>query len=141
MSEFFFSSISALDNRYSIMVEDDERVAYAYMLKNNSIVGDIWLYNRFTQKETHWDSNKMPFINPDEYVNDHIKIAPLNNESDLRIQWEFIKEIIAAKIFIHGNLIAVLADGAKPGWSTCVRKDGPLAQIYPGKFPGNDEET
>ena len=33
------------DPRYSVVIEDDGRVAYAYLLHDDEIVGDVWLYN------------------------------------------------------------------------------------------------
>ena len=31
---------------WTVAVEDDDRVVYAYLLRHNQIVGDVWLYNR-----------------------------------------------------------------------------------------------
>ncbi|MEL6732644.1 MAG: hypothetical protein AAFP83_16055, partial [Bacteroidota bacterium] len=30
---------------YAVVIEDDQKVAYAYLLHQGKIVGDVWLYN------------------------------------------------------------------------------------------------
>lgn len=36
---------------WTVVVEDDDRVAYAYLLHEGRIVGDVWLYNRSVRCE------------------------------------------------------------------------------------------
>lgn len=57
------------DGSHTLVVEEDERVAYAYLLRGPEIVGDVWLYNVApTPEETNWkDPAQMPFLNPRAY--------------------------------------------------------------------------
>ena len=51
---------------YSVVFDDDGRVAYAYLLNHQgNIISDVWLYNQCkTPKEPEWKtSNNMPFAN------------------------------------------------------------------------------
>jgi hypothetical protein len=50
--------------------EDDGKVAYAYLKKDNEIVGDLWLYNRCkTPVKPEWkDKKNIPFANSKEYI-------------------------------------------------------------------------
>ncbi len=57
---------------WAVVVEDDDRVVYAYLLRHNQIVGDVWLYNRVhAPHRSPWGQTDpmMPFLNPVEYVN------------------------------------------------------------------------
>jgi len=133
MSEFFLQLFCDLNESYSLIIEDDGQVTYAYLLKDEEIIGDVWLYN---QKESplqvDWrDVEKMPFLNPKEFIKENI--SPIINENEIKLDWhvlnngETVKEV---DIFINEKLIAKLAPGYKPGWSKTVVKSGPLANIY-----------
>lgn len=115
---------------YSIIVEDDGKVAYAYLLKGSDIIGDLWLYNQApTPSITAWERKDLPFLNPDEYVKE--TISPIKAKSELEINWSFkiTGELEYVLIYVRGRLIAKLTLGSKPGWSTCVAKSAPLAQL------------
>lgn len=53
----------------SVVIEDDGRVAYAYLQQHGEIVADVWLYNVVaTPDEVTWtDATPMPFLNPRRY--------------------------------------------------------------------------
>lgn len=111
------------DGGYSVTVEADARVAYAYLLEDGKIIGDVWLYNVApTPSSTNWkDRDQMPFLNP----------APLAGAQDayairngLECRWTGRK----VEILCGGELVAVLVPGAKPGWSKQAQEDGPLAK-------------
>jgi len=57
------------DGRLSVMLEDDGRVAYAYLLQDGKVVGDVWLYNVVeTPERVDWkDRSQMPFLNPKRF--------------------------------------------------------------------------
>lgn len=108
-----------------VVIEDDERVAYAYLMDSNgSIVGDVWLYNvAETPQKPEWtDRAKMPFLNPREFC---------NTETVPRVTSESKVSCVAHEdyvdIEVDGVLVARLKVGAKPGWSRLASKDGPLA--------------
>jgi hypothetical protein len=116
---------------WTVLVEDDDRVAYAYLLHEGRIVGDVWLYNRVpAPHRPPWQEprGEMPFLNSMHYVNQHGSVRcpapdavnvswPAHIESDLQIT-----------ICIDDDPVAWLAPDVKPGWSALVKRDGPLAR-------------
>lgn len=130
MSEFFHQFHCHDNEEYSVIIEDDELVAYAYLYKGESIVGDIWLYNQALAPVTvEWNKEDMPFLNPLEFVKNNID--PITDKNEIVLKWVLKKdnEVDYVLIKIRQQLIAKLSEGATPGWSTCVIKDGPLARI------------
>jgi len=111
---------------YAVFIEDDDKVCYAYLMKQKKIVGDIWLYNSVpTPSESEWHKKEnLPFLNPAEFVNENLE--PFDASSLVEVIWDFGVETVA-KIFLSERLIAKLTEGSCPGWSNLVRKDGPLA--------------
>lgn len=132
MTEFYLQVHCEFDSYYSVIIEDDGQVAYAYMYFGEDIVADVWLYNQAeTPKETIWVKEKMPFLNPAEYVKKGIFISPLIDESEVRCEWiENSDGLIEVEILLRENFVAGMAAGSLPGWSALVVKDGPLAQVY-----------
>ncbi|WP_286856427.1 MULTISPECIES: hypothetical protein [Sphingobacterium] len=112
--------------KFAVYIEDDDRVCYAYLWKEKKIVGDIWLYNSApTPSEPEWNNKEnLPFLNPAEFVKENLK--PFSASSSVEVTWDFGEEVVA-KIFLASRLIAKLNDGSRPGWSSLVTKDGPLA--------------
>ena len=121
------------DTHYSLAIEDDGRVAYAYLYEGEDMVGDVWLYNQQEPPQTSfWRPEDMPFLNPQEYLLEASAIKPITNESEVRCEWTESKDdgLIEVGIYIRDKFIASVAVGAKPGWSVLVAKDGPLAYVY-----------
>jgi hypothetical protein len=52
-----------------VVLEDDGRVAYAYLKDHGAIVADVWLYNvAEAPDQNHWrDKSNLPFLNPGKY--------------------------------------------------------------------------
>lgn len=118
-------------NGYSIVINDNGRVAYAYLLNNDGqIVADVWLYNRCPDPiEPEWrDREKIPFANPAEFSRENVDIAFFSECSDISVEW-FENELIGARINTKGIFFALLIEGSKPGWSYLAKKDGPLAKV------------
>jgi hypothetical protein len=81
---------------FSLIVEDDDRVAYAYLLHNEEIVGDVWLYNGDpAPSDPQWgDPSGAPFLNPQEFVlpfggprledSRSVRVAWIREEQDLQ---------------------------------------------------------
>jgi hypothetical protein len=133
MSTFFLQISCEFDSHYSIKIEDDGRVAYAYLLEGEDIIGDVWLYNQHEPPATSfWLPEDMPFLNPKEYLSKDAAIKPIAHESDIRCEWTESKDdgLIEVGIYIRDKFIASVAVGSKPGWSVLVAKDGPLAYVY-----------
>jgi hypothetical protein len=113
----------------SAIFEDNGRVAYAYVLANGEIEGDVWLYNHGEAPvRPEWnDADMAPFKNPFEFA--HNMQNPPDNEANVKFQWEEEKDEFAhLRVYIRGELFGVLKVGSKPGWSKLAKKDGPLAK-------------
>jgi len=120
---------------FSIVFDDDGRVAYGYLLKDDHIVSDVWLYNHNEPSEKpEWqDSNLMPFVNPRGYASPSI-LLPANSEEEVSIQWNYEKGMLTeAIILLRGRIIGKLRPGIKPGWSLMALKDGSLAKVLLGQ--------
>jgi len=65
-----------------------------------------------------------PFLNSEEFVGENLD--PFDAWSPVEVTWDFGEEIVA-KIFLSERFIAKLTAGARPGCSSLVIKDGPLA--------------
>ena len=110
--------------------EDNGRVAYAYLLVNGEIAGDVWLYNHEEAPvQPEWNNpDAAPFKNPLEFA--YSLDNPPSNEADVKIKWEEQKDAPAqVQVYIRGQLFGVLKVGMKPGWSKLAKKDGPLAKM------------
>jgi hypothetical protein len=117
--------------RYSLVVEDDGRVPYAYLLEGEDIIGDVWLYNRgeAPQLPERKKPGKMPIANLVGFAREE-KVAPMRLESDIKVDGDVGSgEVRAAHVWLHGSLWAILKPGLKPGWSRIALKDGPLAKV------------
>jgi hypothetical protein len=113
---------------FAVYIEDDDKVCYAYLWKEGeNIIAHVWLYNVAptpSEPELQIEENH-PFLNSAEFVKENLE--PFDSSSPVEFTWDFGEEIVA-KIFLGSRLIAKLTDGSRPGWSSLVTKDGPLAQ-------------
>jgi hypothetical protein len=111
------------DGIHAVVIEVDNRVAYAYLLEGDRVIGDVWLYNVDSTPETvDWhDREQMPFLNPRPYCTGE-RIPDLRQ--DVHCNWSGDE----VEIVSDGSLVARLAPGAKPGWSRLALKNGPLAK-------------
>jgi len=133
MSAFLLQVFCEFDTHYSVVIEDDGRVAYAFLYEGEDIVGDVWLYNQKEPPQTSfWLPEDMPFLNPKEYLSKDAAIKPIASEDEIRCEWTESKDdgTIEVGIYIRDKFIASVAVGSKPGWSVLVAKDGPLAYVY-----------
>jgi hypothetical protein len=133
MPDFFIQVPCELDSNYSLIIEDDGRVAYAYLMEYGDIIGDVWLYNHQEANEaSRLNNQQMPWLNPTEYLKNEASIAPITNKNDVRCEWNESPNdgLIEVSITLHDKFIAQIVSGSKPGWSVLVAKDGPLAQVY-----------
>ncbi|WP_214071391.1 hypothetical protein [Mucilaginibacter sp. dw_454] len=133
MSTFSLQVYCEFDRHYSVVIQDDGRVAYAYLYEDEDIIGDVWLYNQEQAPAiSFWRTEDMPFLNPTEYLSKDASIAPIKDESEVRCEWTESPNdgLIEVAVFICDKFIACVASGSKPGWSVLVAKDGPLAYVY-----------
>lgn len=143
MTDFFTQIFSDECEQFSVIIEDDGKVCYAYLLYEGNIQGDVWLYNQAeTPLVTDFsDREEMPFLNPAEFVKVGIGTDPLSSEEQVKVEWFFNDDsggLKEAQIFIHDKLIAGIRRGARPGWSMNVKKDGPLANTFDTGYRDKD---
>lgn len=117
------------DDPYAVVLEDDGRVAYAYLLKDERVVSDVWLYNvELDPEETDWeDRDAMPFLNPREYCRRPRTTYRLDDDADIRCEFVKVNRRREANVYVRGVHVARLRVGAKPGWSANAKCEGPLA--------------
>jgi len=113
------------DSGMSVAIEDDGRVAYAYLKQHGKIVADVWLYNVVpTPNEITWtDPVQMPFLNPRRYC---AQAEFQRIEPDTDVTCTLVSEHVEVRV--EGQLIARLRPGIRPGWSRLARISGPLAE-------------
>ncbi len=110
----------------SVVLEDDGRVAYAYLLDgDDAVVGDVWLYNVGEDPErVDWrDRSAMPFRNPARFCSPEV-LPRLRPDSRVSCHWSDK----GVTVSVAGTVWARLEDGSKPGWSRRARLAGPLAK-------------
>jgi hypothetical protein len=113
------------------IIEDDDRVAYAYLVRHGRIIADVWLYNRVPAPwRPPWNEprGEMPFLNSAEYIaKSGSTRSPLPEA--LNVVWSDPSQSDPEiTIRIDNQPVAWLAPGTKPGWSALVVRDGPLAR-------------
>ena len=116
---------------YSAVFEDDGKVAYAYLLRDNKIVADVWLYNRVAAPEQpEWrDRSMAPFANPQGFAASD-PFPPVTDASEVAFEWSQGRAgETVLRIFIRGAYHAALVPGSKPGWCKLALRDGPLASV------------
>lgn len=125
-------SFPASDNRHTLVIEDDGRVAYAYLKKKGRIVGDVWLYNRCpAPRPAEWkDKSKLPFANCRGYFDEtRGRITESLEAGDFQVDWDESEDGIRVYIYLREELIAMVAPGDRPGYSRFATQNGPLAQV------------
>jgi hypothetical protein len=116
---------------FKITVDDDGKVAYAYLKQGKTIVGDVWLYNRCTTPDqTEWkDRSKLPFANIKGYMHEEGRFSKPARLEDVKVEWQYLDGAPWAYIHLFDELVAVVGIGDKPGCSRFALKDGPLARV------------
>ena len=128
----FMGKFASPDGRQAVIIEDDGKVCYAYLLDGaGTICGDVWLYNRRAAPvEPEWhDPRNAPFANPASFVDQNVIFSPPATIDDITIDWGEESGASTARVFLFQRLFAILMDGAKPGWALLAGRDGPLANV------------
>ncbi len=122
---------------FSLVFDDDGKVAYAYLREGNRIVGDLWLYNRgSTPEQPEWpDKSKLPFANPKEYVAEQGTVVRSVSATDISVTWAYEQDEAVAHIFLFGALCGIVGPGDRPGFARFAAKDGPLARAMHTENP------
>lgn len=130
--ENYFEQFFPVDsNGFSIIIEDDGLVAYAYLLKDEEIVSTLWLYNVGKTLYNNWenlDKHDLPFQNLDYFISKQIE--SIKSKNDINIKWVIEKNYTRSYIFIFNELIGFLDSTTPIGYSLLVTEDGPLANKY-----------
>ena len=133
MAEFFLQAKCHFDSYYSVIIEDNGRVAYAYLMEGEDMVGEVWLYNQQpAPQNSNWHEQPPPYLNTEEYIDKSVRVPPLTDKSEIYLEWTESPDngAVEVGIYIREKFIAQITTGSKPGWSTLVIKDGPLALVY-----------
>jgi len=131
MEEYFEQFDSSECGDFSVVIENDGKVCYAYLLKKGRITADVWLFNNDeTPVDVDWqDRSALPFRNPIGYIAGWPMLI-ISEGTDVDVKWLFAEDCIFDKveIYIDGKLAAIMKEHSTPGWSTNAGKDGPLAR-------------
>ena len=129
MSEFYQQYFCPKDGKYSLIIDDNSSVCYAYLLIEREVIGDVWLYNNSeTADDVDWSNLELlPFLNPAKFIDSEFTLLPFSEETPIQIEWQYENDLIRVKISVEDSLIAILEPNKKPGWSKGAIKDGPLA--------------
>ena len=132
MPEFHLTETCPFDDAYAVTIDDNGRVANAYLTFYGDVVSDVWLYNRVpTPAGSFLNTDEMPPLNPADYIKKDVIATPIADATQVRLDWdESADGDIEVAILLHDKFIAELIPGAKPGYSVLVAKDGPLALVY-----------
>lgn len=126
----FTNKFDPVDCPYSVVIEDDGRVAYGYLLQDDKIVSDVWLYNcDEARTQSDWNNSaQLPFVNAPDYVDAKLQIR-FHDESAIRVQWHSHSggEPHVA-IYYDETLVAKIYPSFRPGRCRAAAKDGPLAK-------------
>ncbi|AIE87465.1 hypothetical protein [Fimbriimonas ginsengisoli] len=126
----------------SLVIEDDDRCGYAYLLVDGKFVSDVWLYNAIPPPERpEWElenaRNLLPFANSVGFVRGEI-FEPLTSSSEIFVSWGELGDKLEAAIHLRGKYHALLREGEKPGYCRLAAKDGPLAKTLLPPWDADD---
>ena len=117
---------------FEAMFEDDGRAAYAYLIRDDEIVADVWLYNSGgTPPMPEWDGpESLPCRNPADYVSNETVIR-VGDDSDVVFSWNHDESggLESLEIKVRGRVLGRLEPGSMPGWAALATRDGPLARV------------
>jgi hypothetical protein len=127
-----YSESSSASGDFSVVFDDDGRVAYGYIIDRGKIAGDVWLYNVAEDPEApEWrDRSKAPFLNPLSHARIRDFERP-RNADDVTFVWYDSQADggMAVDIMSQGVRLGRLRPGSKPGEARLATRDGPLAKI------------
>ena len=117
---------------YTLAFEDNGRVAYAYLKKDQKIVGDVWLYNRcLAPKIPEWDNDKenTPYANIRDNISKEGTVQKRVENDDVLVNWDEEEGHPVAYIYIFENLYGVIGVNDKPGYARFAVKNSPIALV------------
>lgn len=132
MSKPIFAQDDSGHSDLSAIFEDDGRVAYAYLVRDQRVVADVWVYNRCrTPEKPEWAGDKRPpFANSAEYVDPEITLELPESPVDIGFRWQALGNGASeVQILLRGEHVASLAENERPGRSLLARRNGPAASV------------
>jgi hypothetical protein len=126
---YFLQFDAEPETRLRVIVEEDAKTCYAYLLRDDEIVGDVWLYNcQQAPTVPEWElpdaKQYIPFANPRSFINQE---GPAVRDGSL------VRVLCGrgeAAVYLNGNnLHAIVGIGDFPGRCAYAAKDGPLARV------------
>lgn len=118
--------------RWSVSVEDDGRVAYVFLMEpaEDDVRCQAWLLNHAAAPDApdlHSTSYSLVEANLACWLCSEAAPGLWLDPRSFWVHWPEDLETVEAWVFSGDRLVAVLRDGATPGWSY-MAKDGPLAR-------------
>jgi hypothetical protein len=107
---------------WGVVIENDGRVAYAYLLRYEEIVSEVWLFNAVIADERpEWDRDGarslLPFLNPPSMGRVISSPPAIGDSLNWRVDWDGLSNCGPVRIAIEGELWAELEPGVVPGSS------------------------
>lgn len=127
----YYRSYACPDADFVVVVECDGRVAFAYLLDEDEVVADVWLYNVQSASPQRSELQGQAPRNDAACVAPDLELSPpLQDEEDCRIEWTLNEygAVSKADLSIRGRLYARLSPGVKPGWCLAAKIDSSLAR-------------
>jgi hypothetical protein len=113
-----------------VIIDDDGKTGYAYLIVGEEMVSDVWLYNVGSpSKIPEWtDCDNLPFANSvDCTLQEHFD--SIHDATEISLDWEVRGGgLWQVCISLRGVEHAILRPGAKPGWCRLAVKESPIAR-------------
>lgn len=122
--EGFWGAYTCPNNEsYAVVVEDDGRVAYAYLLRDKEFVTHAWLFNSAPESQMAERDAFAPPYNPESNIKEDMPgMASIQDSSEVSIQWS-LESPVTASVFIRDIKYAILVEGVKPSYSIFIKED------------------
>jgi hypothetical protein len=117
-------------NGYTVRIDIDHRVAYAYMLLAGEIVAEVWLFNvGRTPLAPDKVEGSDPPRNPEQYASTNG--PPENLEAgEVACRWgTFDGVTLVCEVLLRGAVFGRLWPGARPGEAKLAAVAGPFARV------------
>ena len=121
---------SSRNKKFSVTIDADEKVCYAYLKRGKEYLGHVWLYNCLEAPETvDWeDKSQLPFLNPKKYCKDEPQ--KIIKDSDLVL---CVWNAKGVDVFYDDSLFFSMSEGDKPGYSYNASLSNYLAKTFSDK--------
>jgi hypothetical protein len=129
-SNMFVQFNSEIENRYSVIIDEDHNTVYGYLMREEEIVSDVWLYNVGDSPEfVDWENPElMPFPSPIGLSVPNSETIRIIDTSLIDVKWGYSKsKKVKAFIYYNGSLFARLSEDDFPGESINALCDSRLA--------------